>query len=216
MQWDFIANGGQGYAIRCVYRSQPDGLPMFLTVAEGVLSGTDIIASPYPVNWNVEQTADNSLRYFYPLALPRRCSIGGLALNTHCQDLVAELAARHHSREWGKRCERHKGAYQPELAKHSNGDLTMRFPSLCATRSSSRPSRLMIPPSCGTTQPCSPRGSRVCARRSYWARRGGTGHTRGNLRKYQNMEVNFERWQTCMHGTGTVLVTTRKADINCQ
>ncbi|EIW52646.1 uncharacterized protein TRAVEDRAFT_24113 [Trametes versicolor FP-101664 SS1] len=65
-QWDFIANGGQGYAIRCVYRSQPDGLPMFLTVAEGVLSGTDIIASPYPVNWNVEQTADNSLRISWP------------------------------------------------------------------------------------------------------------------------------------------------------
>ncbi|KAI0370736.1 hypothetical protein BV20DRAFT_943443 [Pilatotrama ljubarskyi] len=59
-QWEFIPSG-HGYLIRCVRRSK-EGHPLYLTTEQGVGEHVAIVASPYPVSWNVEQTEDG-IRY---------------------------------------------------------------------------------------------------------------------------------------------------------
>ncbi|KAI0354430.1 hypothetical protein OH77DRAFT_1426006 [Trametes cingulata] len=55
-QWEFIPSG-HGYVIRCVRRSK-EGHPLYLTTEAGVGEHIAIVASTYPVSWNVEQTED--------------------------------------------------------------------------------------------------------------------------------------------------------------
>ena len=55
-QWEFIPTG-HGYIIRCVRRS-PEGHSLYLSTEGGVKHGAAIVASTYPVTWNVEQTED--------------------------------------------------------------------------------------------------------------------------------------------------------------
>lgn len=55
-QWEFIPTG-HGYIIRCVRRSA-EGHSLYLTTDGSVKHGAAIVASPYPVAWNVEQTDD--------------------------------------------------------------------------------------------------------------------------------------------------------------
>ena len=55
-QWEFIPTG-HGYIIRCVRRSV-EGHSLYLTTDGSVKHGAAIVASPYPVAWNVEQTDD--------------------------------------------------------------------------------------------------------------------------------------------------------------
>ncbi|CDO69740.1 Carbohydrate-Binding Module Family 13 protein [Trametes cinnabarina] len=62
-QWEFIPSG-HGYVIRCVRRSK-DGHPLYLTTDGGVHEHVAIVASPYPVSWNVEQTEDG-IRISWP------------------------------------------------------------------------------------------------------------------------------------------------------
>ncbi|KAI0631444.1 hypothetical protein C8Q77DRAFT_1061150 [Trametes polyzona] len=62
-QWEFIPSG-HGYVIRCVRRSK-DGHPLYLTTEEGLRENAAIVASPYPVSWNVEQT-EEGIRISWP------------------------------------------------------------------------------------------------------------------------------------------------------
>ncbi|KAI8977801.1 ricin B lectin domain-containing protein [Trametes punicea] len=62
-QWEFIPSG-PGYVIRCVRRSK-DGHPLYLTTEDGLHEQAAIVASPYPVSWNVEQT-DDGIRISWP------------------------------------------------------------------------------------------------------------------------------------------------------
>ncbi|KAI0773149.1 hypothetical protein BD413DRAFT_473329 [Trametes elegans] len=62
-QWEFIPSG-HGYVIRCVRRSQA-GHPLYLTTEDGLRENAAIVASPYPVSWNVEQT-DDGIRISWP------------------------------------------------------------------------------------------------------------------------------------------------------
>ena len=55
-QWEFIPSG-HGYVIRCV-RSSKAGHALYLTVEGGVRDNAPVVASAYPVAWNVEQTED--------------------------------------------------------------------------------------------------------------------------------------------------------------
>ena len=57
-QWEFIPSG-YGYAIRCV-RAARAGHALYLTVggAGGVREGAPIVASAFPVTWDVEQTEE--------------------------------------------------------------------------------------------------------------------------------------------------------------
>ncbi|KAI0668230.1 hypothetical protein C8Q78DRAFT_980638 [Trametes maxima] len=55
-QWEFIPSG-YGYVIRCVRRSAA-GDPLYLTTEDGLRDDAAIVASPYPVTWDVEQTED--------------------------------------------------------------------------------------------------------------------------------------------------------------
>lgn len=41
--------------IRCVRRSK-EGHPLYLTTEDGLRENAAIVASPYPVSWNVEHT----------------------------------------------------------------------------------------------------------------------------------------------------------------
>ena len=61
-QWEFIPSG-RGYIIRCVRRSK-DGQPLYLTTETGLHENAAIVASPYPVTWEVEQT-DEGIRYVF-------------------------------------------------------------------------------------------------------------------------------------------------------
>ncbi|KAI9068936.1 carbohydrate-binding module family 13 protein [Trametes sanguinea] len=62
-QWEFIPSG-HGYVIRCVRRSK-EGHPLYLTTDGGVHEHAAVVASPYPVSWNVEQTEDG-IRISWP------------------------------------------------------------------------------------------------------------------------------------------------------
>ncbi|OSC96458.1 carbohydrate-binding module family 13 protein [Trametes coccinea BRFM310] len=62
-QWEFLPSG-HGYIIRCVRRSK-DGHPLYLTTDGGVHEHAAIVASPYPVSWNVEQT-EEGIRISWP------------------------------------------------------------------------------------------------------------------------------------------------------
>ncbi len=54
-QWEFIPCG-LGYIIRCM-RPSTDGHVLYLTVdSGGVRDHAPVIASTYPVSWNVKQT----------------------------------------------------------------------------------------------------------------------------------------------------------------
>ncbi|KAI0738176.1 ricin B lectin domain-containing protein [Daedaleopsis nitida] len=62
-QWEFIPTG-HGYIIRCVRRSK-EGHALYLTTAGGLRDGEEIVASTFPVTWNVEQTEDG-IRISWP------------------------------------------------------------------------------------------------------------------------------------------------------
>ncbi|KAJ2984322.1 hypothetical protein NUW54_g10542 [Trametes sanguinea] len=62
-QWEFIPSG-HGYVIRSVRRSK-EGHPLYLTTDGGVHEHAAVVASPYPVSWNVEQTEDG-IRISWP------------------------------------------------------------------------------------------------------------------------------------------------------
>ncbi|KAH9895716.1 hypothetical protein C8Q73DRAFT_633227, partial [Cubamyces lactineus] len=62
-QWEFIPSG-RGYIIRCVRRSK-EGHPLYLTTETGLHDNAAIVASPYPVTWEVEQT-DEGIRISWP------------------------------------------------------------------------------------------------------------------------------------------------------
>ncbi|KAI0697195.1 ricin B lectin domain-containing protein [Cerioporus squamosus] len=62
-QWEFIPTG-HGYIIRCVRRSS-EGHSLYLTTDGSVKHGATIVASPYPVAWNVEPTEDG-IRISWP------------------------------------------------------------------------------------------------------------------------------------------------------
>ncbi|OJT10621.1 hypothetical protein TRAPUB_12869 [Trametes pubescens] len=62
-QWEFIPSG-HGYVIRCVRRSK-EGHPLYLTTEAGLRENAAIVASPYPVSWNVEHT-DEGIRISWP------------------------------------------------------------------------------------------------------------------------------------------------------
>ncbi|KAM5545830.1 hypothetical protein V8D89_000868 [Ganoderma adspersum] len=55
-QWEFIPSG-HGYVIRCV-RPSKAGHALYLTVEDGVRNNAPVVASAYPVAWNVEQTEE--------------------------------------------------------------------------------------------------------------------------------------------------------------
>ena len=59
-QWEFIPSG-HGYVIRCV-RPSKAGHALYLTVEGGVRNNAPVVASAYPVAWNVEQT-EEGIRY---------------------------------------------------------------------------------------------------------------------------------------------------------
>ncbi|TFK86956.1 carbohydrate-binding module family 13 protein [Polyporus arcularius HHB13444] len=62
-QWEFIPTG-HGYIIRCVRRSA-EGHSLYLTTDGSVKHGAAIVASPYPVAWNVEPGEDG-IRIHWP------------------------------------------------------------------------------------------------------------------------------------------------------
>ncbi|KAI0643347.1 hypothetical protein C8Q79DRAFT_915533 [Trametes meyenii] len=62
-QWEFIPSG-HGYVIRCVRRSSV-GHPLYLTTEDGLHDNAAIVASPYPVTWDVEQT-DDGIKISWP------------------------------------------------------------------------------------------------------------------------------------------------------
>lgn len=55
-QWEFIPTG-HGYIVRCIRRSK-EGHSLYLSTEGGVKDGARIIASTYPVAWNIEPTED--------------------------------------------------------------------------------------------------------------------------------------------------------------
>ncbi|KAH9915556.1 uncharacterized protein BXZ73DRAFT_54208 [Epithele typhae] len=62
-QWEFIPCG-RGYVIRCVRRAK-DGHALYLTTEGGVGEMKAVVASPYPVTWQVEQDGD-AIRVCWP------------------------------------------------------------------------------------------------------------------------------------------------------
>ncbi|KAI0755612.1 ricin B lectin domain-containing protein [Fomes fomentarius] len=62
-QWEFIPTG-HGYIVRCIRRSK-EGHSLYLSTEGGVKDGARIIASTYPVAWNIEPT-DDGVRISWP------------------------------------------------------------------------------------------------------------------------------------------------------
>ncbi|KAI0705661.1 hypothetical protein C8Q76DRAFT_175394 [Earliella scabrosa] len=67
-QWEYVMNGNEGCAIRSVVRKPGSSEPLYLTVEGPIGQGARVVASPYPVTWDIKCThsAKQAVCFFWP------------------------------------------------------------------------------------------------------------------------------------------------------